>query len=122
MPTLRPRDAEKRSVLQRSYLFCKLNPRQIDRLVSCSIERSVARGTIIFAKDDAGSSLFAIHKGRVKMTVPAVGGYDAVFNVMNDGDIFGEIALLDGGPRTTDAIAITDCEMLVIERRDFLPV
>ena len=54
------------------------------------------------------------------MTVPAVGGHDAVFNVINDGDIFGEIALLDGRPRTTDAVAITDCEMLVIERRDFL--
>src|SRR5262249_13094262 len=122
MTALRSREAEKRGVLQSHYLFCKLDPRQIDRLVSCSVEKSVARGTIIFAKDDPGSSLFAIRKGTVKMTVPAVGGHDAVFNVMKDGDIFGEIAVLDGGPRTTDAVAITDCEMLVIERRDFLPL
>ena len=120
MTALRPREAEKRGVLQRHYLFGKLNPTQIDSLVPRAVEKSVARGAIIFAKDDPGSSLFAVRKGTVNMTVPAVGGHDAVFNVINDGDIFGEIAVLDGRPRTTDAVAITDCEMLVIERRDFL--
>jgi CRP/FNR family transcriptional regulator, cyclic AMP receptor protein len=122
MTALRPRAAEKRGVLRSHYLFGKLNPKQMDRLVSCIVEKSVARGTIIFAKDDPGSSLFAIRKGTVKMTVPSVDGHDAVFNVMKDGDIFGEIALLDGHPRSTNAVAITDCEIFVIERRDFLPL
>jgi CRP/FNR family cyclic AMP-dependent transcriptional regulator len=45
-----------------------------------------------------------------------------VLNVVSKGDIFGEIALLDGQPRTADATAVTDCELYVIERRDFLPV
>ncbi len=49
-------------------------------------------------------------------------GKDAVLNVVSKGDIFGEIALLDGQPRTADATAVTDCELYVIERRDFLPV
>jgi CRP/FNR family cyclic AMP-dependent transcriptional regulator len=119
---LRPREAEKRGVLQKHYLFGKLNSKQIDRLVSCIVEKSVARGAVIFAKDDPGSSLFAIRKGTVKITVPSVDGHDAVFNFMNEGDIFGEIALLDGRPRSTDAVAITDCEMFVIERRDLLPL
>jgi len=119
---LRPREAEKRGVLQSHCLFGKLNPKQIDRLVSSIVEKSVARGTVIFAKDDPGSRLFAIRKGTVKITVPVVDGHDAVFNFMNDGDFFGEIALLDGRPRSTDAVAITDCEMFVIERRDFLPL
>jgi len=119
---LRPREAEKRVVLQSHYLFGKLNPKQIGRLMSCTVEKSVARGTTILAKDDPGSSLFAIRKGAVKISVPSVDGHDAVFNLMTDGDIFGEIALLDGRPRTADAVAITDCEMFVIERRDFLPL
>jgi CRP/FNR family cyclic AMP-dependent transcriptional regulator len=51
-----------------------------------------------------------------------VDGKDAVFNVLGKGDIFGEIALLDGNPRTADATAATDCELFVIERRDFLPL
>jgi CRP/FNR family transcriptional regulator, cyclic AMP receptor protein len=119
---LRPREAEMRGALQRHYVFGKLNPKQIGRLLSCTVEKSVARGTFIVAKDDPGSSLFAIRKGVVKISVPSVDGHDAVFNLMTDGDIFGEIALLDGRPRTADAVAITDCEMFVIERRDFLPL
>jgi hypothetical protein len=45
-----------------------------------------------------------------------------VFNLMGEGDIFGEIALLDGRPRTANAVAVTDCELFTIERRDFLPL
>jgi CRP-like cAMP-binding protein len=119
---LRQREVEKRSVLQSHYLFGKLNQKHIDRLVSCIVEKSVRRGSIIFAKDDPGSSLFAIRKGVVKITVPSVDGHDAVFNLVTKGDIFGEIALLDGRARTADAVAITESELFVIERRDFLPL
>jgi CRP/FNR family transcriptional regulator, cyclic AMP receptor protein len=116
------REAEKRRVLQSNYLFGKLDPNHIDRLASCIVEKSVERGATIFAKDDPGSSLFAIRKGTAKMTVPSADGHEVVVNLVTKGDIFGEIALLDGGPRTADAVAISDCEMFVIERRDFLPL
>jgi len=116
------RDAEKRGVLQNHYLFSKLGRQHIDRLVACIIGKSVARGTNIFAKGDPGSSLFAVRKGEVRITVPSADGHDAVFNQIGAGHIFGEIALLDGRPRTADAVAITDCDLFVIERRDFLPL
>ena len=119
---LSPHEAEKRSMLQSHCVFGKLSPKHIDRLVACIVGKSVPRGTNIFAKGDPGVSLFAIRKGRVKITVPLVDGHDAVFNRMTDGDIFGEIALFDGLPRTADAVAITDCELFVIERRNFLPL
>jgi CRP/FNR family transcriptional regulator, cyclic AMP receptor protein len=119
---LRRRDAEKRGVLQSHYLFGDLDPHHIDRLASCIVEKSVRRGALIFAKDDLGSSLFAIRTGTAKMTVPSTDGHEVVVNLVTKGDIFGEIALLDGRPRTTDAVAISDCEMFVIERRDFLPL
>jgi len=45
-----------------------------------------------------------------------------VINLINAGEIFGEIALLDGRPRTADALAFTDCTLMVLERRDFLPL
>src|SRR5206468_7500794 len=45
-----------------------------------------------------------------------------VLNIMNPGEIFGEFALLDGGERSADAIAMTDCELLVLGRRDFMPI
>ncbi|HKD28560.1 MAG TPA: Crp/Fnr family transcriptional regulator [Xanthobacteraceae bacterium] len=119
---LRQREAEKRGVLQSHYLFGKLAPNHIDRLASCTVEKSVRQGAIIFTKDDPGSSLFVIREGTAKMTVPSADGHEVVVNLVTEGDIFGEIALLDGRPRTTDAVAISNSEMFVIERRDFLPL
>src|SRR5215470_6831649 len=119
-PTIR--DADKRAVLQNHYLFSKLCAKHIDRLAACIVGKSVRRGTSIFAKGDPGSSLFAISQGTVKIIVPSADGHDTEFNRIDKGDIFGEIALLDGRPRTADAVAITDCELFVIERRDFLPL
>lgn len=116
------RDADKRELLQNNYLFSKLSAKQIDRLAACVVGKSVLRGTSLFAKGDPGSSLFAIGRGTVKVSAPSVDGHDAVFNVFGKGDIFGEIALLDGRPRTADAIAVADCELFIIERRDFLPL
>ena len=121
--TLPPsRDADKRAMLQNCDLFSKLSPKHIDRLAACIVGKSVPHGTSIFAKGDPGSSLFGIRQGKVRITVPSVDGHDAVINLICKGDVFGEIALLDGRPRTADAVAVTDCELFVIERRDFVPL
>jgi len=121
--TSRPHfDTDRRGVLKNHYLFGALRAKHIDRLAGCIVAKSVPRATSIFAKGDPGSSLFAIRNGAVKISVPSVDGHDAVLNLIGKGEIFGEIALLDGRPRTADAIAVTDCELFVIERRDFLPL
>jgi CRP/FNR family cyclic AMP-dependent transcriptional regulator len=118
----RHRSADKRAILRDHYLFGKLTAHQIESLSACVVTRSVKRGTNMFAKGDPGTSLYAVGAGTVKISVPSVDGKDAVFNVLSNGAIFGEIALLDGNPRTADATAVTDCELFVIERRDFLPL
>jgi CRP/FNR family cyclic AMP-dependent transcriptional regulator len=114
--------ANKRTILREHFLFGRLSPHHLDRLTSCIVAKSVRRGTSIFSKGDPGSSMLAIAKGTVKISVPVADGHDVVFNLLGKGEIFGEIALLDGRTRTADAIAITDCELFVIERRDFLPI
>jgi CRP/FNR family transcriptional regulator, cyclic AMP receptor protein len=116
------RDADRRTLLQNNYLFSKLSPKHIERLAACVVGKSIPRATDIFARGDPGSCLFAICQGSVKISVPSVDGHDALFALMGKGDIFGEIALLDGQPRTADAVAVTDCELFIIERRDFLPL
>jgi CRP-like cAMP-binding protein len=63
----------------------------------------------------------AVVSGSVRICVTAPSGRETVLNVNHKGEIFGEIALLDGHPRTADAVAISDCELMVIERRDFIP-
>jgi len=54
--------------------------------------------------------------------VPSAEGKEAVLNVIHAGSVFGEIALLDGQPRTADAVAMEDCDLLVLERREFVPM
>jgi CRP-like cAMP-binding protein len=82
--------------------------------------QTVKRGTTIFARGDPGNRLFALCSGTVKISAPSPGGRDAVFNLITGGAIFGEIAVLDGLPRTADATAITDCSLMTIERRHFI--
>jgi CRP-like cAMP-binding protein len=117
-----PVGADKHTILRGHYLFGGLTPQHIDRLSACTVTKTVKRGTHIFARGDPGTSLCAIREGTVNISVSTVDGKDAMFNVLGKGAIFGEIALLDGNPRTADATAVTDCELFVIERRDFLPL
>jgi CRP/FNR family transcriptional regulator, cyclic AMP receptor protein len=121
--TKRPSAAppDKIEVLRNHSLFGRLPPAAIEHLGSYVKRRSLPRGTSIFAKGDPGSGLMGVLSGSVKITVPSADGRDVLLAIMHEGDIFGEIALLDGHPRTADATAMTDCELMVIERRDFVP-
>src|SRR5206468_9851350 len=79
-------------------------------------------GSEIYAKGSPGNSILAVVRGTAKMSSVSDEGKEIVFNIMHPGEIFGEIALLDGEERSADAIAMTDCELLVLRRRDFMPL
>jgi CRP/FNR family cyclic AMP-dependent transcriptional regulator len=113
---------DKRKMLENHPLFFGLPSELIERLSSYAALKNVRRGVTIFAKGDGGTSLFAVCKGSVKITSPSADGKDALFNLVTEGEIFGEIALLDGRPRTADAVAVTDCQLMIIDRSDFLPL
>jgi CRP/FNR family transcriptional regulator, cyclic AMP receptor protein len=115
------RTRDKLSLLRSHPLFRDLPPGVIEHLGSYMKTRRAARGTAIFAKGDPGTGLMGVLAGAVKVSVASADGKDIVLNVFREGDIFGEIALLDGRPRTADATAMSDCELIVIERRDFVP-
>src|SRR5438094_5545898 len=115
------RTRDKLSLLRSHPLFRDLPGAVIEHLGSYMRTRRVARGTTIFSKGDPGTGLMGVLAGAVKVSVASADGKDIVLNTFREGDIFGEIALLDGRPRTADAIAMADCELIVIERRDFVP-
>jgi CRP-like cAMP-binding protein len=113
---------DRHAILRAHPLFARLSVDVIDRIASYAVTQQVARGATIFRKGDPGNSLYAVCSGAVRISVPSTDGKDAVFNVINAGDIFGEIALLDGKSRTADAIAMADCELMKIDRRNFMPL
>ena len=112
---------DKLALLRNHSLFGQLPPAVLGHLGSYIKRRTLPRGSIIFAKGDPGVGLMGVLSGTVKISVPSADGRDIVLNIIHAGEIFGEIALLDGHPRTADATAMTDCELMVIERRDFIP-
>ena len=112
--------AMKLTVLRRHPVFGGLAFEHLERLSTYASTRAYPRGTTIFTKDGSGAGLFAVCSGTVRIAVPSPDGRNAVFGLIEEGEIFGEIALLDGQPRTADAIAMTDCELMLIERRDFV--
>jgi CRP/FNR family cyclic AMP-dependent transcriptional regulator len=111
---------DKIAFLRGHPLFRELPADTIERLGSYMIRRRVRRGATIFSKGDPGTGLMGVIAGTVKISVLSVDGREAVLNVIYGGDIFGEISLLDGRPRTADAVAMDDCDLMVMDRRDFL--
>ncbi len=109
-----------RQVLRRSRLFARLGDSEIDAILAhASVTRHV-EGDQIFAKGDPGNSMMAVLKGRVMISSPSPDGRQVVLTVMREGDVFGEIALLDGNERTADATVMSDSELLVVPRRSLL--
>ena len=65
--------------------------------------------------------MMAVVRGRVKICTYSAGGQELVLNIIDRGGLFGEIALLDGQPRSADAVAMEDTELLVLERSRLMP-
>jgi CRP/FNR family transcriptional regulator, cyclic AMP receptor protein len=112
---------DKLSLLRDHPLFRELPPATLDRISTYLRRRSIPKGTVIFRKGDPGVGLVGVLAGAVKISVASADGKDVVLNTICEGEIFGEIALLDGRARTADATAMCDCELMTIERREFIP-
>lgn len=111
----------KLSVLRQHQFFRDLEPEALDQLCRYAKHVTLKRGATLFSKGDPGNSLFAVISGTVKMSISSPEGRNAILNLIGPGEVFGEMAVLSGQARSADAIANTNCEMFVIDRRDFLP-
>src|SRR3979411_2452084 len=113
--------SSKLAVLRKHPIFCDLDNEAFEQLCRYAKHSTLKRGTTIVSKGDPGNSLIAVISGTVKISVSSPDGRSAILNLIGPGEIFGEVAVLDGLARTADATANTNCEIYVIDRRDFLP-
>lgn len=109
-----------RNVLERNYLFRDLPEDTIDSIAALASRRSYRKNTIIFSQGDAGDALYGVASGRVRISACGPDGREVFLNIMEPGDAFGEIAVVDGRPRTAGAVAIEPTVLIVIRRADFL--
>ena len=113
--------SSKLAVLRKHPYFVDLEPEAFDQLCRYAKHTTLKRGATIFSKGDPGTSLVAVISGTVKISISSPDGRNAILNLVGPGEIFGEVALLDGQARSADCTANTNCEVFIIDRREFLP-
>ncbi|HUL69759.1 MAG TPA: DUF1003 domain-containing protein [Gemmatimonadales bacterium] len=101
-------------------MFALLDEAERAALVALMTAHKFAAGETIFTYGDVGDSVHIIRNGKVEVFVESLDGEKVVLAENEAGDAFGEISVLDGGPRTATAVALEDCETLVLDREGLL--
>ncbi len=110
-----------RKLLEKCTLFDALDQEARREIVSYAQRRSFSSGQSICRIGDPGDSMMAVIVGTVRISQPTVKGKEIILADLQAGELFGEIALLDGKARSANATAHTKCELMVLDRRDLLP-
>jgi CRP/FNR family transcriptional regulator, cyclic AMP receptor protein len=109
-------------MLAAHFVLRHLRPEELARVAASASVTHYKSQQTIFQKGDPGASMMAVVSGRVKICAFSVEGKEIVLNYIDRGSMFGEISLLDGQPRSADAVAIEQTELLVLERNRVLPI
>lgn len=107
-------------LLQRVPFFSPLSEPELVALAQCLVKRTFARGMIIFHKGSLGRSLYIIESGKVRIFLLSSAGQEVSVNVYGPGDVFGELAVLDGLPRSAGAIVMETAVVYTLYRDDLL--
>ena len=105
--------------LERVQLFAGLDRGTLERLATGLRTRRFRRNEVLFHQGDPGDSLFIVTAGAVKIVLPSEEGDEAILATVRPGAFFGELALLDGAPRSATAVAMEPTETLMLPRDRF---
>src|SRR5258708_35277873 len=105
--------------LKQVSIFNGLNDEEVHDLISAAKRRTFRSGEVIFHRDDPGQMLYIIKEGKVKICLISPDGQEISLVVFGKGEYFGEFALLDGLPRSADAIALEKVDCYTFRRSDF---
>ncbi|HEV2250555.1 MAG TPA: Crp/Fnr family transcriptional regulator [Candidatus Limnocylindria bacterium] len=106
--------------LSESPLFDCLSAQDRTALAAKMRPRQFARDEVVFHRDDPAGQVFLITSGTVKVSVPDEQGREVVVAVERGGDVFGELALFDEGPRSATVTALTETHVLALARQEFI--
>lgn len=118
---LGPSTTASSDILAAHFLLRHLRREELEQLASHARIVKHPAGVMLFQKGDPGDSMIVVVSGRVRICTLSPEGRELVLNIINPGEVFGEMALLDGQPRSADAVTIEPCELLSLRRQDFLP-
>jgi CRP-like cAMP-binding protein len=110
-----------RARLPAQSVLTSLSAEEFESLFAFAVSRRLARGEVLFERDDPGDSMMVVVSGTLKACTITSRGREVVFDYIGSGGPVGEIALLDGAPRTARVVAMEPAELVVLQRRFLLP-
>jgi len=105
--------------LRRCALFTHADEDALRELARALRRRRFRRNEVVFHEGDPGDSLHIVASGQIKILLLSAEGEEAIIATLRPGDFFGELALLDGAPRSATAVAVDPAETLVLPRLVF---
>jgi CRP-like cAMP-binding protein/class 3 adenylate cyclase/TolB-like protein/Flp pilus assembly protein TadD len=109
-----------RQVMGNSHLFEGLRPDLIDEVASSATRKTISAGEVLFQKGDPADALWGVLSGRIVIEVATDDGKEMVLDAFGKGDVFGEVGVIDFGPRRVEARATEESELFRLERKYFL--
>ena len=106
-------------MLQNVHLFQNAPEHLIEALSQLSVRHSYPKNTMLFMEGDESSQLFIIESGKVKVFVTSEDGKQVILNFMGPGEYFGELALIDGKPRSASVMTVADTSVVTVSRKKF---
>jgi len=113
---------EKIELLQSVSIFWDLNENDLGHIADKMIAKHFENGNYIFLEDSEGEQCFFVLEGSVKVTRLSKDGREVILAMLNEGDFFGEMSLLDGESRSANVIALEKTKVLTLDRNDFIAV
>src|SRR3990172_6423202 len=107
-------------IISNAIIFGSLNSEDIKALAKMGEKRQWRKGSQIISEGDEGDAIYLVLSGKVKVVLYGEEGREIVLSIMKEGDIFGEMALFDGEPRSANVEAIEDAECFVIRGDNLL--
>jgi CRP/FNR family transcriptional regulator, cyclic AMP receptor protein len=105
--------------LRRCALFDDFDDAALEVVALPLRRRRFRKNEVIFHQGDPGDALHIVAAGAVKIVLPSAEGEEAIIATLRPGDFFGELALLDGAPRSATAVALESCETMALPRAAF---
>jgi CRP/FNR family cyclic AMP-dependent transcriptional regulator len=112
---------DRRELLARVSIFASLERADLDQLLSSTTTRHLKTRDVLCRKGDPGNQLYGIVSGSLKVATTGTDGKEVLFGLMGPGEVLGEIALLDGKPRSATVTAVESTELLTLHRRELIP-
>jgi CRP/FNR family cyclic AMP-dependent transcriptional regulator len=112
---------EKRRLLRSHFLLRNLSQFDLERIAAAATCARFGRHEKIFRRGESETNLMIMVSGRVKLSATSTDGQELLANIVERGHVFGEIAVIDGKPRSYDATALEASELLIVKRKDLIP-